>query len=209
MAQEKTLTRREKEKQRQRQYILDAALELFSQKGYSNVSMNEIAEKSEFAVGTLYKFFCSKEEIYKSIMLQNSERFHRTLLESLSEGNDEVDTLRKYVRTKRELFFENAAAVQLYHAETIRKGFDAKVGLDDEVRERHDQVQQELTTVFERGMKKGLFNKIAEPSHLAIALDSIHHSFIFLWIEDPDKNEYPDDPDVILNILFKGLLREP
>jgi len=37
------LSRREREKLRQRQEILDAALELFSEKGYHNVSMHEIA----------------------------------------------------------------------------------------------------------------------------------------------------------------------
>ncbi len=54
---EKNLSRREKEKLRQRRQMLDAALELFSEKGYHSVSMHQIAERSEFAIGTLYKFF--------------------------------------------------------------------------------------------------------------------------------------------------------
>ena len=33
--------------------MLASALDLFSERGYHNVSMNEIAQKSEFAVGTL------------------------------------------------------------------------------------------------------------------------------------------------------------
>ena len=50
-----TLPRREREKMRQRKEMLDAALDLFSEKGYHNASMQEIAHKSEFAIGTLYK----------------------------------------------------------------------------------------------------------------------------------------------------------
>ena len=206
MTQEKKLTRREKEKLRQRQYILDAALELFAQKGYNNVSMNEIAEKSEFAVGTLYKFFCSKEEIYKSIMKGGSGRFHNSLLESLQGEGDEIETLRSFVRTKRALFLENAAVVRLYHAETIAKGIHPKAALDSGIREQHDQVQREVAEVFDRGMKKGTFNKIAEPCHLSIALNSLLGDFLFLWLEDPEKNKFPEDPDIILNIFFKGLL---
>ena len=209
MAQEKTPTRREKEKQQQRQYILDAALELFSLKGYNNVSMNEIAEKSEFAVGTLYKFFCSKEEIYKSIMKESSGRFHKDLLESLQGGDDEIEILRNFVRTKRALFLDNTAAVRLYHAETVAKGIHPKAALDSGIREQHDQVHQEVAAVFERGMKKGVFNRIAEPYHLSIALNSILGDLLFLWLEDHTRNEYPENPDVILNIFFKGLLREP
>ena len=42
---EQTLPRREREKLKQRQEMLAAALDLFSEKGYHNVSMHEIAEK--------------------------------------------------------------------------------------------------------------------------------------------------------------------
>ncbi len=52
------------------------ALKLFSEKGFHNVSMHEIAEKSEFAVGTLYKFFSNKEELYKALILEKAEKFH-------------------------------------------------------------------------------------------------------------------------------------
>ena len=51
------LSRREREKLRHRKEMLDAALKLFSEKGFHNVSMHEIAQKAEFAIGTLYKFF--------------------------------------------------------------------------------------------------------------------------------------------------------
>ena len=42
------LTRRERQNLRQRGGILDAALRLFSEKGYNNVSMHEIAGEAEF-----------------------------------------------------------------------------------------------------------------------------------------------------------------
>jgi len=60
-------SRREREKLRQRQEILDVALNLFSKKGYHNISMHEIAKEAEFAIGTLYKFFRNKEDLYQAI----------------------------------------------------------------------------------------------------------------------------------------------
>ncbi|MBW2592597.1 MAG: helix-turn-helix transcriptional regulator [Deltaproteobacteria bacterium] len=51
--QDEKCSRREREKLRQRQDMLSAALGLFSEKGYHNVSMHEIAAKTAFAIGTI------------------------------------------------------------------------------------------------------------------------------------------------------------
>jgi TetR/AcrR family transcriptional regulator len=208
MTQGKKLSRREREKLRQRQEILDAALELFSERGYHNVSVNEIAEKSEFAVGTLYKFFSSKEDIYNSLMIENSNRFFNALMDALRQGDDEVEILRNFVRAKGEVFRDNAPVVLLYHAETRGTCYNVKAGLDPDIREKYDQVQQEVAAIFESGIKKKLFRKIAEPHILAVALNSIINDFLFLWLEDSERNAFPENPDAILNIFFYGLLNE-
>ena len=77
------LPRREREKLRQRREMLAAALDLFSQKGYHNVSMQEIAEKAEFAIGTLYKFFQNKEDLYKALVLEQCDKFEEALMQRL------------------------------------------------------------------------------------------------------------------------------
>jgi AcrR family transcriptional regulator len=76
---QKKLSRKEREYRRHRYEILEAALELFSEKGFYNVSMNEIAQKAEFAVGTMYKFFENKEDLYKALVLEQADKFGITL----------------------------------------------------------------------------------------------------------------------------------
>lgn len=202
------LTRRETEKLRQRQGILDVALKLFSEKGYHNVSMHEIAKEAEFAIGTLYKFFRNKEDLYHALILQLSDRFHGELKAVIGGDTDEeIETLRAYIRVKGELFHNNVAAIRLYFAETRGARFNMTAGLDLEIRKRHRSTLASLASIFERGMKRKRFHRIATPLHLATALDSIANSFLFQWMEDPQGHPYPEDPDTILNILFKGLVR--
>ena len=62
------LPRKEREKLQHKEEILTVALKLFSDRGFHNVSMQEIAEESEFSVGTLYKFFESKESLFAALM---------------------------------------------------------------------------------------------------------------------------------------------
>ena len=200
------LPRREREKLRQRQEMLAAALELFSEKGYHNVSMHEIAETSEFAIGTLYKFFKNKEDLYKALVLEKSDKFHDALTKAIEEPDDEIEKLRNYVRVKGEIFRANVSMIRLYFAETRGARLNVMAGVDPEIRERYGHFLQSLASIFERGIRRKRFRKIADPYYLAVALDSLTNAFLFLWFEAPERHPYPEDPDTILDILFKALI---
>ena len=78
-----TLPRKKREYLQHRKEVLQAALKLFSEKGFHAVTMQEIAKEAEFAVGSLYKFFPNKEELYKAIILDLSKKFHSVLIEAM------------------------------------------------------------------------------------------------------------------------------
>ncbi|RPJ19044.1 MAG: TetR/AcrR family transcriptional regulator [Desulfobacteraceae bacterium] len=200
------LPRREREKLRQRQEMLAAALDLFSEKGYHRVSMHEIAGKSEFAIGTLYKFFKNKEDLYKALVLEKSDKFHDAIMKAVEEPGDEIEKLRNYVRAKGQVFRDNVSMVRLYFAETRGASFNIMAGLDREIRERYGHFLEALASIFRSGIKRKRFMRIADPYYLAVAIESLTNAFLFLWLEAPERHPYPENPDAILNILFKGLI---
>ncbi len=204
-----TLSRREREKLWQRREMLTAAIKLFSEKGYHNVSMHEIAKKAEFAIGTLYKFFKNKEDLYESIIIEQADMFHEALAKALEDENDEIKKLQNYVKVKGAVFMDNVSVIRLYFAETRGASFNIKAGLDKKIQEDYELLLQKLAQVFEAGIQKKRFQKIAEPYHLAVSLDSLTNAFLHLWLEAPEQHPYPDDADVILNILCKGMVVEP
>jgi len=75
-----TAERKEREKQRRRNDILDAAEEVFFEKGFRNATMDDVAEKAEVAKGTLYLHFKSREMLQIAInvraMTVLKERFY-------------------------------------------------------------------------------------------------------------------------------------
>jgi len=200
------LPRREREKLRQCEEILAAALELFSERGYHNVSMHEIAQRAEFAIGTLYKFFRNKEDLYQALVLGQSDRFHDALLQALEAPGDEIERLREYVRTKGEMFSANLPFIRLYIAESRGASYNLKASLNDEVRKRYYNHLEQLALVFESGIRTKRFRKIASPYQLAVALDTVINAFLLLWIEAPERHPFPDSPDAILDMFFRGLL---
>lgn len=203
---EQKLPRREREKLRQRQEMLAAALDLFSHKGYHNVSMQEIAEKAEFAIGTLYKFFQNKEDLYKTIILERFDDFEAAFKRTMQQSDDEVETLRHYVRFRGDRFRHNLPLVRLFLAESRGISFNLKTGVDNEVRQRYYDILKRLASVFASGIDKKRFKKIADPYYLAVALDSAIDASLLLWLDAPECYPYPEDPDTILNIFFRGLI---
>ena len=64
------LSRKERERLRRKEDIIQAAKKLFAEKGYKNTSMNAIAEKADFSKRTLYQYFENKGDLYFSAALQ-------------------------------------------------------------------------------------------------------------------------------------------
>ena len=195
------LTRREREKIRHRGEVLEAALDLFSEKGFHNVSMHEIARRAEFAIGTLYSLFNNKEDLYKAIILDQSKRFHEALNEALDQGEKECDRLENYVRAKGQVFADNIKVVRLYFAETRGASFNIKAGLDAEIQEAYEQTLEHLAAIFESGIEKGIFASVGSYD-LALALDSLTNTAMMLWMRNPEKHPYQQKMQPMMKILF-------
>lgn len=73
--------------QERKQEILDAALSLFSEKGYSKTSIRDIQDAVGIARGTMYYHFASKEEILDALIM----RLHNAVItkaKTLAENNN-------------------------------------------------------------------------------------------------------------------------
>lgn len=77
------MTKRQQQAITTKKKILRCALDLFEEKGFDNVSMQEIAEKSQASIGAIYHYFSSKEEIAAQSLLVLDDIYH-TFFEELT-----------------------------------------------------------------------------------------------------------------------------
>jgi AcrR family transcriptional regulator len=126
-----------------RDRILDAALNLFIEKGYDKTSLREIAEQLGFTKAALYYHFESKADILMALHLRLHEFGHETLLTM----GDEAATLESWhlllddvvdqMLANRKIFLlheRNQAAFENLH----RKEHEAE----------HDDIQAAFSRVF-------------------------------------------------------------
>jgi AcrR family transcriptional regulator len=62
---------RQRRKETRPQELLDAAMSLFAEKGFSATRAEEVAQRAGVSKGTLYLYYPSKEDLFKAVVRQN------------------------------------------------------------------------------------------------------------------------------------------
>jgi TetR/AcrR family transcriptional regulator len=203
MMQTVKLSRKERELQRHRQEILRVALKMFSESGFHGVTMQDIARESEFSVGTLYKFFQSKEDLYGALLLEKIDEMENALHGTLEGGKDEVESIRSFLEGLIRLVKKNANFFRLYLAEIHRTGPGALASIGMEMKEGREREIARLAGVFERGIRNKVFRAL-DPFLMAAALDGIIAGLIIQYLEQGDR--YPLNANTIMEIFFGPIL---
>ena len=76
--------------------ILDEALTLFSEKGYANVFVNDIAERVGIKAPSLYKHFKSKKAVFDAIIDEMNHRFEQQAQFLSINGTDPAADVEVY-----------------------------------------------------------------------------------------------------------------
>lgn len=69
-----TAERRAREKAQRRREILDAARQVFFERGFHNPTVDDVAARAEISKGTIYLYFESKEEILAHLLLEGLDK---------------------------------------------------------------------------------------------------------------------------------------
>ena len=123
------------------QQLLDAALELFVEKGFAATRAEEVAQRAGVAKGTLYLYYPSKEELLKAVIREHlSSRIAAGAAEAEKHRGPVADLLREvFTRWWLEVFDSPTSGVfkliitevrnfpdiaEFYVAEVIKPGED-------------------------------------------------------------------------------------
>ncbi|MEA1991299.1 MAG: hypothetical protein U9N58_03765 [Thermodesulfobacteriota bacterium] len=83
--------------------------------------------------------------------------------------------------------------------------FNIKAGLDQDVRKLYDELIEQLSSIFGKGIRDQVFCK-TDPHYMAVALDGIINSFLLSWMEDPKRHPYKKDVPIITDLFLIGVL---
>jgi AcrR family transcriptional regulator len=94
--------------------ILDAATRVLATSGYRQMSTNRIAEEAEVSVGSLYRYFADKDEIFEELRARVTEAILADLTDAIAEaaGRPPFDGVRAVVAALVAALHEHQAVVR-------------------------------------------------------------------------------------------------
>ena len=181
--------------------ILDAASEVFIEKGFQKARMDDIAEKSNLSKGALYWYFKSKDAIVIDLFNRIFSREAEDLEGIIATNNPSSERLLVYTErvikdVKRLMRFAPVAYEFLslaFRHKFFKKAF--KSYLQD-----HMDI---LVPIIQQGVDSGEFRSM-DPNEAAIALGAIFEGTLALWIYDPDLVDPEHHVRTGIQLLIRG-----
>lgn len=192
-----------KQNNERRQKLLECAMDLFAEKGYSGTPVREIIAKSGFGTGTFYNYFIDKEDILKALLEEFADQI---ILSVNSYYTTENDLYKRFIETKRvtmEVFAQNEKLSEIY----CEVAGTSKV-IDNCLKQFEDKLIEFYTRNIEYGINRGAFNDVpvAPVAHAILAVEKF---MLYKWIvlKDITKEEMVEIVISFHETMAQGLVK--
>lgn len=186
-------SRKERENEIKKIEIIRAAEKVFAAGGYHGTTMAQISQASEYPLGTIYKFFSGKEQIYHDLVFTKGLELGDILVGiTRNRETSPGSRLRESLSACANFCQGNQNFIRIYISE--RSNIDGALtpSLNRKINTLHARLIALYQELFDEGIEKGEFRSCS--SHqMAVMFTGIMTSIAWFWLTEeagsPDKLE--------------------
>jgi len=176
-----------------RQQLIDAARQVFLQRGVSRTTVEHIAAAAGVTRGAVYWHFSNKTELFRAmreqVLLPLIDHIDDTLL--VEGPEDPLTRIERFLSGTMQFLSEDLTTRQTYEIMMI------KCEYVDEFAEVLRQILQNCTGIiekvrltYERAKIKGLLRDHADPAQLAMDTHLFFTGLLHMWVKDSENGIY-------------------
>jgi AcrR family transcriptional regulator len=124
-------TVREEKKKTTKKAILQAAIQLFSEKGYENTSIEQLAKVAGIGKGTVYGYFATKRDILYAFCEDELEYIHQQLGGNSNQADPILEQLLTFFMAEFQYITQNPEFGRLFMQEMIFPRSNVQQGQQD------------------------------------------------------------------------------
>ena len=185
-----------------RKQILDAATQVFAEKGFHRATIKDIARVAGIADGTIYTYFASKTEVLLGILHRLNESTEREQQLMPESRQDLRSFFAAYLRQRMALLWPNAEVFQAVLPEVL---------VNEEVRELYyQQVLVPTFTVAEHSFQAQSATGQVRSIDVALTVRAIAGMLFGLLTfqllgDEVIAKRWKELPEILTSLLFDGL----
>lgn len=162
-----TFHRISKEKQNR---ILEAALNEFAHYGFSQSNINKIADQAHVSVGSIYKYFNDKQNLYLTIINYTVETLKEILNQIIDENEDLFITIEKIILAIQSYSKSKVNFTKLYNEMTTENNSELawKTAADVE-----GVTAKLYASLIEKAQHQGVVKRDLDPRYFAFFIDNL------------------------------------
>jgi len=197
-----------KRKEKKKKKIIQAAADIFAQKGYSGAAVSDIATQADVGKGTIYEYFDSKEDLFFAVFKWYSEKTGAAAVVSISAlGGSAAQRLEGLNESLMGLWDEIknvfALAMEFWAASSsalMRQRFQAAF------KQLYHDFRSIVSALIHDGIKSGEFREDVNPEAVAAALVGTWDAmFLQAWF-DPTFDPLKISQN-FLKVVIQGLTK--
>lgn len=183
--------------------ILEAALEVFSLKGFHSATTDEIAERAGVGKGTLYRYFTTKEKLFEELVQLRLDELEARAA-SIIHGHDDVLTMiSKYIQVYFEFFDRNQHLYRLI----VREQLDLGQHSPDMYFKRVMRAVPNLKRKVYEGSQQGILKDVVDFQTVFYGTMGFVHGVIQKWLARDCAYSLVDELPGVREVLFYGFVK--
>jgi TetR/AcrR family transcriptional regulator len=190
-----------------RQAILEAALQVFSAHGFRGSTIDRIAERAGLSKPNLLYYFPSKDAIYLAVLEDTLEEWLRPLRD-LDPDGDPIDEIGRYIAAKLEMSRTRPEASRLFANEILHGATAIGEFLAGPLKD----LVEEKAAVIADWMGEGKLRE-ADPRHLIMMIWAITQHYAdfdaqveaVLGADAAPARRYRSAEDTVMRVLLDGI----
>jgi AcrR family transcriptional regulator len=183
--------------------ILEAALEVFSQKGFHTATMDEIAEKAGVGKGTLYRHFETKKKLFAALVRIRLDELEKNSEEVIDANDDVLAMISNYIRIYFQFFDQNQRLYRLI----MKEGLDLVEHSPDQYLKKVMRAIPNLKRKVYEGTQQGILKDV-DFQTVFYGTMGFAHGVIQKWLARDCTYPLCDEIPGVLEVLFHGFVRD-
>ncbi len=203
------MRRTKEEAEKTRQDLLDAALSVFSQKGYEATRLEDVAQVAEVTRGAIYHHFGSKADLFVALIEDASTQGGAVVEGAIATGGTFVEITRRVLVRTMNLLEENRRFREVMALSLFKSGGSPE--LETLYQQRHDQARtqvEQLAGFFRAGITQGALRSDLDPALIGRAFLAYQNGLAMLWLSNREAFSIKDQAEQLADVFLRGILLE-